>query len=64
MKWNMLYIALTIIMAYPITILFGISLLTYPINENKSEIVRVNNPVEDSTLLGGRDYKTHAVWPS
>lgn len=64
MKWNMLYIALTIIMAYPITILFGISLLTYPTNENKREIVRVNNPVEDSTLLGGRDYKTHAVWPS
>lgn len=63
-KWNMLYIAITLIMAYPITILFGISFLTYPTNENKSEIIKVINPVEDSILLGGKDYKTHAVWPS
>lgn len=51
-------------MAYPITILFGVSLLTYPTRESRSEVVRVINPVENSILLGGKDYKTHAVWPS
>lgn len=63
-KWNILYIVITIIMAYPITILFGNSFLTYPTYENKDKSIEVINPVEDSILFGGKDYKTHAVWPS
>ncbi|SFB33034.1 M23 family metallopeptidase [Clostridium frigidicarnis] len=63
-KWNMLYIIITLIMAYPITILFGISILTYPANLSDKETIEIINPVEDSILLGGKDYKIHAVWPS
>ena len=63
-KWNMLYIIITLIMAYPITILLGKSILTYPTNTNNKETIEVINPVEDSILLGGKNYKTHAVWPS
>ncbi len=63
-KWNLLYIGVTVIIAYPITILFGISMLTYPTHEMKSETIKAINPIEKSILLGGKDYKTHAVWPS
>ena len=55
---------MTLIMAYPITILFGVSPLTYPVNGDTQEAIKVINPVEESILLGGKDYKTHAVWPS
>lgn len=63
-KWNVLFIVITIIMAYPITILFGVSPLNYPRNEAKTNSIDVINPVEDSVLLGGKEYKSHAKWPS
>lgn len=63
-KWNLLYIIVMLIMAYPITIVFGVSALTYPTKAGNEEIVEMINPVKDSILLGGKDYKTHAVWPA
>lgn len=63
-KWNLLYIMMSFIMAYPITVLFGTSILTYPTNANKNDTIDIINPVENSVLFGGKDYKTHAVWPS
>lgn len=54
---------MTLIMAYPITILFDKSILTYPTNANDKNVIEIINPVEDSILLCGKNYKTHAVWP-
>lgn len=63
-KWNMFYIGITLIAAYPITILFGVSVLTYPSSGNERDTITMLNPVENSVLFGGKEYKTHAVWPS
>lgn len=62
--WNIVYGILTILIAYPVTILFGMSVLTYPTAQNKTDIVNVINPVRNSVVFGGKEYKTHAVWPS
>ena len=63
-RWNIRYMTLTFIMAYPVTILLGISVLTYPTSETKEDTISVQNPVQEAVLFGGKDYKTHAVWPS
>lgn len=63
-RWNVAYIILTFIMAYPVTILMGVSILTYPASNRQKDTISVSNPVKESVLLGGKEYKTHAVWPS
>ncbi|WP_075718860.1 M23 family metallopeptidase [Roseburia sp. 499] len=63
-RWNAAYIILSFIMTYPITILMGISVLTYPTSNSEKDTISVSNPVQESVLLGGKEYKTHAVWPS
>lgn len=61
--WNILSVLLSVIMIYPITILFGASFLTYPLSHDK-EAIDIINPVKESVVLGGKSFKTHAVWPS
>lgn len=63
-RWNAAYILMTFILAYPVTILMGVSVLTYPTGNNQKDTINVCNPVKESVLLGGKEYKTHAVWPS
>lgn len=63
-KWIICYTIVTIILAYPITILFGCSILTYPTSDKSKEAALVMNPIQDSIVFGGKEYKTHAVWPS
>lgn len=63
-RWNAAYMIVTFCMAYPFTILMGISALTYPTYNCEKDTITVLNPVQDSVLLGGKEYKTHAVWPS
>lgn len=63
-RWNAAYILMTLILAYPVTILMGVSVLTYPTGNSQKDIISVSNPVKESVLLGGKEYKTHAVWPS
>lgn len=62
--WNSIFILVTAVVAYPITILFGVSNLTYPIKDNNVKSITIQNPVKEGVLLGGKSYKTHAVWPS
>lgn len=62
--WNIAYAALTLIAAYPFTILFGASILTYPKHESETQAITIQDPIEDGILKGGKDYKSHAVWPS
>ena len=62
--WNVSYLILTVLMAYPVTVLFGMSVLTYPTSDKKADAIRVTNPVEGSVLLGGKEFKPHAAWPS
>lgn len=62
--WNLLFAVATVMVAYPITILFGVSPLTYPIHDNSSPSITIQSPVINGISLGGKDYKTHAVWPS
>lgn len=61
--WNLLFVTVTLIVSYPITILFGISTLTYPMHEKYSQSLIINSPITDGILFGGKDYKAHAVWP-
>lgn len=54
--WNIVFIA--------ITVLLGISPITYPTNKNSEKIIIVKMPIENGVLFGGKEYKTHAMWPS
>lgn len=63
-KWNVLFIAVTLVFAFPITILFGVSNITYPTKANASDEILLSMPVENPVIFGGKEYKTHAVWPS
>ncbi|MDO5292005.1 MAG: M23 family metallopeptidase [bacterium] len=63
-RWNVLILGLTVILALPIVALIGISPITYPAKENSKESLSVLLPVKNAVLFGGKDYKTHAMWPS
>ncbi len=55
----------SLLLAFPILILTGRIFIPYPDNANMSEAVTLIIPVKgDTVLLGGKDYRTHAVWPS
>lgn len=62
--WNIAYIAITIIFALPITVLLGVSPITYPTNADPDDAVIATMPVEDAVLFGGKTYRSHAMWPS
>lgn len=62
--WNIAFIAITVIYVLPITVLFGISPVTYPSNNDSGKSITVKMPVENAVLFGGKEYKTHAMWPS
>lgn len=63
-KWNIIIIVISLIMAYPITFLLGISNITYPTKASGDDKIDVTMPVKCAVLFGGKDYKTHAIWPS
>lgn len=63
-RWNVACLVPIIFLAYPITILFGISSITYPSKEYKEYDIKMQLPVENAVLKGGKKYKAHAIWPS
>lgn len=63
-RWNLCYLVMTMILAYPITILAENSVLTYPTSSRDTPVVTMQKPIEEGVLFGGKTYKTHAVWPS
>ena len=63
-SWNICYIVVTIAFALPITVLFGISPVSYPTNANPEDAILATMPVENAILFGGKEYKSHAMWPS
>ncbi|RDU23627.1 M23 family metallopeptidase [Anaerosacchariphilus polymeriproducens] len=64
LKWNLMLLIISLIGAYPITILLGISSITYPTKADKKEEIAAVMPVKDGITFGGVNYKTHAIWPS
>lgn len=62
--WNLAFIAISIVFALPVTVLFGISPVSYPTNAKQDDAVTVTMPVENAELFGGKEYKSHAMWPS
>lgn len=62
--WNVIFITISIVFAMPLTVLFGISPVTYPTKADLKDSITITMPVENGVLFGGRDYKTHAMWPS
>ena len=64
-KTRVVHMVASLLLAFPITILAGLIFIPYPDNANVSDAVTLSVPVKgDVVLLGGKDYKTHAVWPS
>lgn len=61
---NLMILLLSLVASYPITVLFGISKLTYPRKETIVEEYSMEAPIEDGIYLGGKEYTSHAVWPS
>ena len=64
-KTRIVHMAASLLLAFPITILVGLIFIPYPDNANVSDAITLSVPVKgEAVLLGGKDYKTHAVWPS
>ncbi|HAB60423.1 MAG TPA: peptidase M24 [Lachnospiraceae bacterium] len=61
---DLIILVLILVLAYPITILFGVSALTYPRNADQADCVSMKMPVENAVLFGGKEFKSHAIWPS
>lgn len=58
-------IASSAILAFPILILSGVLFIAYPDNAKSSDALEIEMPVEGAVVsFGGREYKTHAIWPS
>ncbi|MDO5111187.1 MAG: M23 family metallopeptidase [Clostridia bacterium] len=62
--WNIAFTVVLLLIALPITVLIGVSPVTYPTHANPNDAVAMTLPVEDAVLFGGKGYKTHAMWPS
>jgi len=62
--WNIAFMTISIVFAIPVTVLFGVSPLTYPRNANYDDSITVTMPIENAILFGGKEYKTHAMWSS
>lgn len=64
-KIRMVHLLASLLMAFPSLILMGVVFIPYPDNADASDAVILTQPIEgDTVLLGGKDYRTHAVWPS
>lgn len=63
-KWKIFFITISLILALPITVLFGISPIVYPTNADETSAVNMEMPVDGAVLFGGKEYKTHSMWPS
>lgn len=64
-KTRVVHMVASLLLAFPITILMGIIFIPYPDNANMLDAVTLSIPVKgDVVLYGGKDYHTHAVWPS
>lgn len=55
-----------LLLSFPILLLLGVVSIPYPaINIDDSKEIVIENPIgKDAVLFGGKEYKTHAVWPS
>ena len=62
--WNICFLAITVVFALPIAVLFGISPVSYPTTADPDDVVSASMPVENAVLFGGKNYKAHAMWPS
>ena len=63
-KINIIFAIVSIVLAYPVTILLGVSNITYPTKADASDEIVMSMPVKNPILMGGKEYKVHAVWPS
>lgn len=62
--WNILFIFVSIVYAAPVLVLLGISPITYPTLAKESDTIEALAPVENAVYFGGKEYRTHAYWPS
>lgn len=63
-SWNIVFLAVTILYALPILVLLGISPVTYPTHAKEADSLVLRHPVENGIYYGGKEYRTHAYWPS
>ena len=62
--WNGLFLLVTLIMSFPVGIIFGISPMIYPTYTCDEETVQVVAPVKNAEYIGGSSHTPHALWPS
>ncbi len=66
-KIKIIALTLSLIAAYPLLILFGISNITYPNSGKEKPAISIQVPLKNKSnvvLLGGKEYKIHAIWGS
>lgn len=64
LKWSITFTIVTLILALPISVIFGVSPIVYPDHASEIDSIEVQYPVANGIYLGGKSYKTHAYWPS
>lgn len=63
-RWNMIFLALSVLCVLPISVMSGASPVTYPTHAKEEDTLVLQQPVKDGVYFGGKEYKTHAYWPS
>lgn len=62
--WNLIFLAVSVIYALPVLVMIGISPITYPAHGKEKDALVLQQPVEGGVYFGGKEYRTHAYWPS
>lgn len=62
--WNLIFLAVSVVYALPVFVILGISPITYPTHDKEKDALVLQQPVKDGVYFGGKEYRTHAYWPS
>lgn len=62
--WNIIFLVVSIAYALPVLVMFGLSPVTYPTQAKENDVLVLQQPVEGGVYFGGKEYRTHAYWPS
>lgn len=62
--WRALFLLVSVMFALPLSVLMGVSPIVYPQHADETDAIYVTKPVTDAVMFGGKEYKSHAMWPS
>lgn len=62
-KWSCLFLIVSLIIAYPLTIVLG-NTTAYPKKQSMKDAIEITMPIKDGIALGSEKLSSHAILPS